>query len=124
MANFLSVLKKIGIVSLGIEKVAAPIVSSLFPVSIPIFAAIDSFVPKTQAAIISAEGTAGATGAEKSAAVVTDFESGLELVQSVLALEGNKLTYDTAALQAAINSQVTAFNSFAAVKTSFKIVKA
>jgi crotonobetainyl-CoA:carnitine CoA-transferase CaiB-like acyl-CoA transferase len=118
--GFTSILKKVGSVLLGIEHVAEPIVESLFPASTPLFGVFD----RLSQAITTVEAsiTTPGSGPQKSAAVVADFNAGLQLTQSILALEGKALYYDPAALQTAIDAQVAAFNAFAAVKTSFKVV--
>lgn len=116
--SFISVIKKIGSVALGIEHIAEPVVETLFPVSKPIFDIFD----KVSNTIVTVEANMpGVSGPDKSQAVISDFEAGLALTQQILALEGKQLTYDKAALQTAINAQVAAYNAFAAVKTSFKV---
>jgi hypothetical protein len=119
--SFISILKTVGSTLLGIEHVAEPIVETLFPASSPIFAIFD----KVQTAITTVEqGMPAATGAAKAQAVVNDFEAGLALTQQILAVDGKTLSYDTTALQTAIDAQVAAYNAFAAVKASFKVVVA
>ncbi len=122
--SFLSVLGKIGSTALSIEHVAAPIISTFVPGAAPVLAIVDSFVPRVQASIqtVEAANPASGLGAAKSAAVVADFEAGLALFQGVLAGRGEQLVFDRAALEAAIAGQVAAYNGFATVKASFKIV--
>ena len=117
--SFISILKTIGGAIVGVEKIAEPIVETLFPATTPLFGIFD----RLQTAITTVEQSlVGATGPVKSAAVVSDFEAGLALTQQILAVSGQQLSYDDAALQTAINSQVAAYNAFAALKTTFKVV--
>jgi len=121
--SFISVLKKIGQVAIGIEHVAAPVVSSLIPGAAPIIGALDNLFTRVQTTIQTVELTSPVGGGQlKAAVVVTDFEAGLETTQAVLALTGKHLEYDAALLQDAINNQVAAYNSFAKLKGSFKVV--
>ena len=122
--SFINIIKKIGTVALGIEHIAAPIAETLLPGFAPIIAGIDNIFQHLTGAIVTVEANNPTTGQGviKADAVTADFESGLELTQSILAMEGKKLTYDAAALQTAISSQVAALNAMAAVKASFKIV--
>lgn len=92
---------------------------SLFPVSKPLFDIFD----RLQTAITTVEASSPLQdGTVKSGAVVTDFEAGLSVTQAILAVDGKKLVYDDAALQSAINAQVAAYNAFATLKASFKVV--
>jgi hypothetical protein len=124
MASFFDVLKKIGSIAFGIEKVAVPIASALDPAFAPALSALDAFVTKIHNSVVTVEASAPSTASssDKQNAVINDFESGLAFAQQILALEGKSLTYDPAALNTAINSIVAGYNSLAAVKQSFKIV--
>lgn len=56
-------------------------------------------------------------GALKSQTVIADFQNALGLAQEIT---GKTFTYDAAALQAAIDGQVAAFNAMATLKASVK----
>ena len=122
--SFISILKKIGTVALGIEHVAAPIISIALPQLAGPISIVDGIFQRLQTAVttVEANNPVDGQGQVKAAAVTADFEAGLELTQSILAAENKKLTYDTAALQEAISAQVTALNAMAKVKASFKTV--
>lgn len=122
--SFISILKTIGSVFLGIEHVAAPIAEALIPAAAPVIAEIDSIFSRLQSAIttVEAQSPVGTAGAVKSDVVTQDFNASLGVAQSVLAMAGKQLSYDTAALQTAINAQVAAYNAMAAVKASFKVI--
>lgn len=122
--SFLSIFKKIGSIALKVEHVASPIISTMLPGAAPIIMELDTIFQHLQSAVITVESNnpLDAQGAVKSASVVSDFNSGLELTQSILAMKGEMLSYDATALQTAISAQVTALNAMAAVKASFKIV--
>ncbi len=123
--SFLSILKTIGTDALKVEHVVVPVAEALYPPAAPWLAKLDNLAQGLQGGIIKAE-SAGplldANGALKATTVTADFEAGLQTTQSVLALEGKTLTWDDAMLQKAIASQVQAFNDFATLKASFKIV--
>ena len=121
--SFVSILKKIVGVAATVEHTVAPIAEALVPIAAPEISMIDNMVQHIQAAVQKAELTSPVgNGQLKAQAVTADFESGLELFQAVLAARKEKLVYDTAELQAGLASQVAAYNSFAKVKDSFKIV--
>lgn len=126
--SFLSILKKVGSVALGIEHLAAPIVSALVPGSAGVFAVVDSITARVQNSITTQEFLSPTTGSgpQRAAAVVQDFENLLNLsddvIAPILAARGEVLSYDHAALQTAIDAQVAAYNAFAALKASIKIV--
>lgn len=123
MANFFSILKKIGSAALGVEKVAAPIAEAVFPQFAPAVSMLDGWVNRVQGAVVSVEANPVMTdGTVKSNAVIADFETGLDLTNSVLAMRGKQLSYDKAALQDAINSFVAGYNALAKVKASFQEV--
>lgn len=115
--SFISIIKKIGTVGLGIEHLASPILAA----TVPGFAAIDAIVQRVQAAILTIEATSpmDGQGKIKSDATVADFNAALDIAQQVAAARGKRLEYDAAALQAAINAQVEAYNNFAKLKASF-----
>lgn len=96
----------------------------VLPQTAPIWAILDPIIQRIPNAVVTAEATApdGTLGSVKSDAVFADFESGLELTNSVLAAKGETLAYDKVALQAAINAQVEALKQMASVKASIHIV--
>lgn len=122
--SFISILKKIGTVALGIEHVAAPILSATIPGAAGIFTIVDGFVSRIQSTIQTVEvnNPITAQGQAKAGAVIADFESGLELANAALALDKKVFVYDKVALQTAIDSQVAAFNAFAVLKASVHVV--
>lgn len=122
--SFISIFKKIGTTLLGIEHVAAPVLSLVVPGAAPIITELDGIFQRLQTGIVTVEANnpVDGQGSVKADAVTADFNAGLDLTQSVLAMEGKKLTYDAAALQTAIASQVAALNAMAVVKASFKVV--
>jgi hypothetical protein len=87
-------------------------------------AAVDSIFHRVAGSVANAEATVqqAGQGALKSSIVVSDFNAGIDIAQTVLAARGEKMVYDAAALQAAIDAQTAAFNAFATLKASFKIV--
>lgn len=123
MPNFLSILKTIGKDALAVEHIAVPVAEVLFPPAAPILSKLDNLAQGLQASIIKIEqaGPVYADSTVKAGAAVTDFEAGLAVTQSVLAMEGKKVTYDEPLLQAAIAAQVDAYNKFALLKASIKI---
>ena len=119
--SFISILKTV----LGIEHTIAPFLSVIPGVG-SIVVGVDAIVQRVQAAIgtVEASNPGDGQGSLKAPAVIADFNAGLDLTQQVLALKGEKLAYDPAKLQDAIDKQVAAYNAFAALKSSFQIVKA
>ncbi len=118
--SFISILKKIGTVALGIEHVAS---ASGLGSLIPGFAMIDPIFQSIANGVVRIEANNPLTpGADKASAVTQDFAAGLDTFQQILAARKEKLTYDAVALQAAIDAQVAAFNAMAKVKASFAIV--
>lgn len=119
--SFLGALKSIGHAIAGIEPTAVTILK-LFPVTAPAAGLIDGLFHTIQGAVVTAEAQSPVGGGQiKSQAVIADFQAGLQVTQSVLALEHKTLTYDADKLQAVINAQVAALNAFAELKASFKI---
>jgi len=119
--SFISILKKVGSVALGVEKVVS---ATGLGSAIPGFALIDSVLQRIPNAIIRGEigNPADGQGGIKSEVVTADFNEGLDFTQQILALKGEKLSYDAALLQESINSQVAALNAMAKLKASFKVV--
>lgn len=122
--SFLSVLKKIGTVALGIEHVAIPIISAADPALAPVLARLDDWLSRTQTAIQSAEVTFtdAKAGGLKQDAVIKDFENGLMTAQDALAVMGKTIQYDKAQYEKVIADFVTAYSDAAAFKASWKIV--
>ena len=122
--SFLSVLKKIGTVALGIEHVAAPIISVADPALAPFITKLDGWLSRTQTAIQSAEVTItdAKAGGLKQAAVIQDFQDGIQTAQDALAVTGKTIQYDTVEYQKVIADFVTAYNDAAAFKATWKIV--
>lgn len=119
--SFLSVIKTI----VGVEHAVTPLLSVIPGVG-SIAVGVDAVVQRIMSSVatVEANNPADGQGGVKAPAVIADFNAGLELTQQVLAIKGEKLTYDPAALQDSINAQVSAFNAFAKLKASFKIEKA
>lgn len=122
--SFLSVLKKIGSVVAGVEHVAVPILSLADPALAPLLGKIDGWVTRTQAAVLSAEGTITAvkSGGLKQQAVIADFETGIETAQAALAVTGKTIQYDVALYKKVIDDFVSAYNDAAEFKKTWKIV--
>ncbi len=122
--SFLSVLKKIGSVALGIEHVAVPIISVADPAVAPFLAKLDGWLSRTQTAVQSAEltFTDAKAGGLKQDAVIKDFEDGLTTAQDALAVMNKTIQYDKAAYEKVIADFVTAYTDAAAFKASWKIV--
>ena len=122
--SFLSVLKKIGSVALGIEHVAVPIVSLADPALAPFLTKLDGWLSRTQTAVQQAEVTFtdAKAGGLKQDAVIKDFENGLATAQDALAVTGKTIQYDVAQYQKVIQDFVTAYNDAAAFKATWKIV--
>lgn len=123
--SFISILTKIGQVGsavAGVEKTAGPLLD-LIPGVAPWRAVVDGIVSRVQSAIVTVEANNPVSdGKLKSDATIADFQAGLALTQQILAAQGKTLVYDQAALQAAINAQVEAYNQFAKLKASFQTV--
>lgn len=83
-------------------------------------ALITGIAGRLNASILTVEQTVdeAKNGQLKSDTVVSDFQSGIALAQEIT---GKTITYDQAALKAAIDQQVAAFNALAALKSSIKI---
>ena len=122
--NFLGIIKKIGTILVGVEHVAAPVISAAFPALAGPISLIDPIFQKLQNTIITVENNnpLSGQGQLKQDAVINDFTSGLDLTQQVLALQGKKLEYDENLLKDAITNQVAAYNAMAKLKASFKVV--
>jgi len=121
MASFFSILKKVGSVAFGVERVAAPVASTVFPQFAPAIAQLDGWVNRLHSAILTleSENPVDGQGQIKAAAVIADFEAGLDITNAVLALRGKTLVYDKKELEAAISDFVSAYNHLAKLKASF-----
>lgn len=107
--SFLSVLKKIGQVSLAVAGPAAAIAGG--PAA---GAAVAGLINKATAAIFSAEELHADVkdgGGVKRETVIAQIKSDLELTRSVMALTGNDIIYDENLLGKAVDSQVAAINA-------------
>jgi hypothetical protein len=122
--SFLSVLKKIGTVALGIEHVAVPIVALADPALAPFLTKLDGWLSRTQTAVQQAEVTFtdAKAGGLKQDAVIQDFENGLQTAQDALAVMGKTIQYDKAQYEKVIADFVTAYSDAAAFKASWKVV--
>ncbi len=127
MASFLSVLKRIGTVALGVEHIAGPVLAEVLPVTAGPIAIFDNFVATVlhSTATQEAANPAPGAGASKLAAVTRDAEVALgiasDVVGPLLALKGEQLTYDHALFDKSMADLVSALSGFAAVKASVKI---
>lgn len=116
--------KKLGSVMIGVERVAIPILEVAEPGWAPLLAKVDGWINRTNVAVISAEHTItdAKAGGLKQAAVIQDFENGLETAQAALAVAGKTIQYDTEQYKKVVDSFVAAYNSAAAFKATWKIV--
>lgn len=123
--SFISILKKVGTILVGVEHIAAPIIGATFPALAGPIGLLDNIFQKLQNTIITVEhnNPISGNGQLKSDATINDFNAGLDLTQQILALRGEKLTYDAKLLQDIIIHQVAAYNSMAGLKASFKVEK-
>ena len=123
--SFISIFKKVGTILVGVEHIAAPIASTMFPALAGPIGLLDNVFQKIQNTIITVENNNPITGNGqlKADATINDFNAGLDLTQQILALKGEKLTYDMQLLQEVIANSVASYNSMAKLKASFKIEK-
>lgn len=114
MASFKSIISKI----LGVEHIVA--ISGL----VPGLAVFDKLISGVQNAIavVEVSNPVDGSGAIKEQSVIDSTMAGLEVTQSVLALEGKMAQQDPAKLKLFIAAQVAALNAAKAWKDSFKIV--
>lgn len=118
--NFSSIFSGIKKV-LGVEHQLAPMLS-LIPGVGNIIAAVDPWVGRLIGAMGNAEiGSPVGGGTIKEAAVLADFEAGMDATQAILAAAGKRLVWDDAKLKTAIADMNKALASVAEVKASFKI---
>lgn len=122
--SFLSVLKKIGQVAVGIEHVAVPVISVADPALAPYLTKLDGWIAKTQTAIQQAEITItqAKAGGMRQAAVIQDFENSLQTAQDALAVEGKTIQYNVDLYKKVIDDFVLAYNDAATFKATWKIV--
>lgn len=119
--SFLSILKKVGKVALGVSQ--NPIVDTALHAFVPGYARVDPLLEALQSNIITVEQNATLeNGQLKSQAVSNEFNAYVHTFQESLALVGKKLTYDESLLQATIDAQVLVYNNFKKLKDSFKVV--
>lgn len=122
--NFFQVLKKVGTVLLGIEKVAVPIISAADPALAPILSKLDNWIGRTVNAVVTIEGsvTQAKAGGLKQAAVLQDFQLGIADAQSALAIVGKTIKYDEALYKKVIDDFALAFNDATVFKGTWQIV--
>ncbi len=122
--SFLSVLKKIGSVALGVEHVAIPLLEAADPALAPALVIADGWFTRTFKAVASAETliTAAKSGGLKQAAVVQDFELGFQATQDALAVASKTMQYDINQYKAVSDAFTAAYNAAAAFKATWKIV--
>ena len=122
--SFLSILKTVGKVALAAEHIIALGAEMILPAYAAPIAAVDGLLQNVQAAIITKEiqNPVDGQGQLKAAAVTQDFNSMLSLAQEALAIGGKTISYDPTKLQAVIDAQTAAYNNWAALKGTFKIV--
>lgn len=121
MKSFISILKKIGSVTLAI--VGNPIVNAGLNAFVPGYARLDGlFQSLTHSIIVAEENNPVGNGQLKAEEVKANFNASLATIQEVLALQNKVMSYDEALLQASIDAQVLAYNNMAKLKASFKIV--
>lgn len=122
--SFLSTLKRIAGIGAQIEHIAVPILSIADPALIPVLSQIDGWVTRTNAAVVSAEHTItdAKSGGLKQAAVIQDFQDGIETAQSALAVVGKTMQYNVDEYKKVIDSFTAAYNAAAAFKQTWKIV--
>lgn len=122
--SFISILKKIGSVVAGVEHVAAPILSGLYPPAAPWLAKLDNAVQLLNGSIIATEANnpKDGQGGLKSDAVNADLNAYIDTMNSGLAFANKKIVDDPALRQAAINAVVAGYNATAQWKASFKTV--
>lgn len=122
--NFFDVLKKIGKGALVAERIAVPILDTVEPQWAPVINKVDGWLNRTQAAVISAESTitAAKSGGLKQAAVIQDFQNGLDSAQAALAIVGKTIQYDVEQYKKVVNDFAAAYNDAAAFKSTWKIV--
>lgn len=122
--NFFNALKKIVPIVQGVSHVAIPIAAGLYPPAAPALLALDNIVGRVQNTMVTVEQQSSdtTTGTSKEAAVIQDFQTYINDLKSSLGLAGKIVQYDEVELKAAITSQHDAYNHFAKVKASIKIV--
>ncbi len=123
MGSFKSIVTGIWHGFLKVEPVVEGAAKALIPGAAPIFALIDPIIGKIQNTVVSVEANApeGTSGADKFAAVFADFQSGVDLANTVLNLEGKQLVFDAVSFTAGTNAFVEAMRQFAVLKASVRI---
>lgn len=106
---------------LGVEHAIAPMLS-LIPGVGPIVAAVDPWVGRLIVSMGNAEvGSPVGGGTLKEAAVLADFQAGMDATQGILAAAGKRLTWDDAKLKDAVAKMNVALSAVADVKATFKV---
>lgn len=127
--SFLGVLKTIGKVGLAVAK--SPLVGLIPGGTIVqnVIRSTGALVDQIHDSTIAAEvlNPGDGQGAAKLSSVMSDFDewfnSSMEVTNDVLAIRGEKVTYDAALLKQTIDAQVAFFNLSNKLKQSFKIEK-
>jgi hypothetical protein len=117
--TFLSIFQSVA----GFVGKLLPIAGTAISIMEPQFAPLVSVI---QNAIVTAEANnpVGTAGQAKSQSVIADFNAALAVTQQVAAIKGEKVVYDQAKLQDAINNQVSAYNAMRDLLASIQMVKA
>jgi hypothetical protein len=122
--SFVSIVRKILGVAMIVEHDAAPLAETLFPSFSPEISAFDSLVTMLTGSIAKQEvQTPNAAGEAKKTAVISDFDSQLKPINNLLQVTGYQVSYDSAALSAATDAFVAAYNQTAVLRQSIVITK-
>jgi len=119
MANFLGIFKTV-VKDAGIAAQYGSFGVSVFN------PALGAIISKIGTAIVQVEAQIpdDNQGAVKSQAVQQDFSSGMIMTQALLAQAGKSMTWDAGKLKDCIDAQTKAFNLYAELAQSIKIVDA
>lgn len=124
-SSIIRVLKTVVVDAIGVEHAIAPIAEKFLPPQIAVPIAIaDDLCTVVQSAILGNEASVAApqAGTVKSASVASTFQAGLAMTQDILALNGQQVTYPPEELQKFVDLQCAAYQQFAVLKSSIKIV--
>lgn len=117
MANFLSLLKRIGHDVVVADTVAAPFVSMINPAAGAIMTTISGLCLKAEAVY-----TGEKQGTPKKQMVQDEFTALFPIFQQALAARGIQLTWDLGSISPLIDSTVAQLNATKAFQDSFKVV--
>jgi hypothetical protein len=124
LASFISVVKKVLGVAVTVEHDAAPLAETLFPQFAPEITAFDGLVTSLTGSIAKQENAnPNGSGADKKAAVASDFATQLKPLNDLLVPTGYQVSFDQTALSEANDAFVLAYNKAAALKKSIAITK-